>query len=59
MYTNTLVLRKLFGFQNKYIIILINFINKLKHLTCHLNEYCSQHTVPLKNTSRNQHLLVK
>ena len=55
----TLVFKKLFGFQNKYIVVLNNFLKRLNNLPCHLHEFCSPHTVPLKNTSLNQHLLVK
>ena len=52
-YTNTLILRKLFGFQNKYIIVLNNFLKRVKHLTCHLNKFFCQHKVLLENTSHN------
>ena len=52
------VVKKLFGFQNKYMIVLNNFLKRLKHLISHMNEFCSQHIMPLKNTC-NQHLLLK
>ena len=38
------------------IIVFNNFLKRLQHLTCHLNAFCSQHMVPLKNTSRYMQL---